>query len=312
MTIEMDTVSPGGDEPIAAAIFLHGLGGHAVNTWTLTSADRDFWPRWLADDFPRLRVYSIGYDSGFVGHSQYIHERATGVLNSLLLRPALQDLPFVFVCHSMGGLLAKQIVIFAQSAAAANPSQHELLRNMRGSAFLATPHRGARLAELVNDILPDSLTSKSMQDLKTGTAAIESLHKLYKSWAEQNQDVKHLALYETKRMAGQKIVDHVSADPSLPNVIPIAQDFNHSEICKFTSTQDERYLTIVNFLKECLPLGDNVGVCRPGADPNNDIDSPEGVRSVIETIRKLIGANLLRWSIVACLIIAALALFSQL
>ena len=41
-------------------IFVHGLGGDRHETWQ--KAEDAFWPRWLAEQFPTCRVYTVGYD----------------------------------------------------------------------------------------------------------------------------------------------------------------------------------------------------------------------------------------------------------
>jgi hypothetical protein len=42
----------------AIAIFIHGLGGHAYDTWQRGTDSQSFWPLWLATDVNGLAVYT--------------------------------------------------------------------------------------------------------------------------------------------------------------------------------------------------------------------------------------------------------------
>lgn len=81
---------------------------------TATETAGTFWLRdFLPRDIPGARVYSFGYDS------QVLFTRANGDINtfarSLLANLVavrsgkLQSRPLVFLCHSMGGLVVKQV-----------------------------------------------------------------------------------------------------------------------------------------------------------------------------------------------------------
>ena len=127
------------DKSEAAIVFLHGLSGDAFDTWTYGDSKEAFWPQWIASDYPELAVFSIGYDAEFVGHSQFIHERANNILASLRSRRIFQDKPFVFVVHSLGGLVAKDIVLAAASSAPNNKRNSDILsRFQRDSIFCDT------------------------------------------------------------------------------------------------------------------------------------------------------------------------------
>src|SRR6202035_1453377 len=48
-------------------IFVHGLGGSPISTWTSTTASKTFWPTLLHEDdrLANARISTFGYDADF-------------------------------------------------------------------------------------------------------------------------------------------------------------------------------------------------------------------------------------------------------
>ena len=72
-----------------------------------------------------------------------LYDRANNTLDLL----ELEDIgrrPLAFICHSLGGLLIKQVLRNARDAA--NPSWQAIVRHTQLLVFLSTPHSGANLA----------------------------------------------------------------------------------------------------------------------------------------------------------------------
>jgi hypothetical protein len=101
--------------PRASVIFVHGLGGHAYDTWRRdtkkeAAEDASFWPIWLAQDVPGISVYTLAYEapaSNWLGTSMPLQDRAVNVSEILLSKAGLKTGPIVFICHSLGGLIVK-------------------------------------------------------------------------------------------------------------------------------------------------------------------------------------------------------------
>lgn len=52
-------------------IFVHGLGGSSLKTWSFKRDPRNFWPLWLPKEpeLSHIRIFSFGYDADFRGGS---------------------------------------------------------------------------------------------------------------------------------------------------------------------------------------------------------------------------------------------------
>jgi hypothetical protein len=72
-------------EPSASVLLVHGLGGHAYDTWRCgvgkrSQLDETFWPLWLVNEDPKLAVHVIGYDAPVSGAALHFTDQATNIL----------------------------------------------------------------------------------------------------------------------------------------------------------------------------------------------------------------------------------------
>lgn len=97
-------------------ILIHGLNGDCVGTWTHERTGV-CWPRDLLPKVaPSARVLSFAYNADIYGNTSIAGIR--GNANAVLAR--LQDkrqddynTPIIFVAHSLGGIILKQVSIVA-------------------------------------------------------------------------------------------------------------------------------------------------------------------------------------------------------
>jgi pimeloyl-ACP methyl ester carboxylesterase len=133
---------------IADVIFVHGLAGDGETTWQIAGDTSTYWPLWLFDQITTVNVWSLTYPAaavrwGKAGEGVLLPDRAKAVLD-ILCSNGIGRRPIVFVAHSLGGLLAKQII---RSASELNIQEWtELADNVRGIIFLGTPHNGSGIA----------------------------------------------------------------------------------------------------------------------------------------------------------------------
>lgn len=183
--------------PEADVVFIHGLRGGPFDTWRTEACGWNYspagmplsgsWPTaWLQPEVPGARLLSIGYHSKILDWEGVTipFEDQARFLADKLRRAGVGDRPVVFVCHSLGGLLVKQMLVSAfkrqqagggedrvsagaagaaegdaraggetlTRAPAARPQEEEgggvdrILANTKGIVFFSTPHYGSWMA----------------------------------------------------------------------------------------------------------------------------------------------------------------------
>lgn len=260
----------GCDEPsrVCDIVFVHGLNGDDHTTWEqppppphrriartlafwLKPLPPTFWPAWIANDFSRAGVWSLGYpaaSTAWKGHAMPLPDRATNVLQLFHLR-GLGQRPILLVVHSLGGLLVKQML---QTAATQKNAQWEPIgRSIAGILFLATPHAGAFLAAMVDVFRVVSRANWTIADLQPHEPHLRSLN----TWFRSNfaaLGIRSHVLCETKSLHSQLVVNQTSVDPGIPAVRVIPVDKDHLSICKPLSVEDPVYLETRAFLSDCI------------------------------------------------------------
>lgn len=172
---------------IADIVFVHGLGGGSVSTWTMSQDPNKFWPeRWLGADpaFENVRIHTFGYNASWGKRKKNpldVHAYGQSLIEELKCHPAVSrtDTPIVFVGHSMGGLVIKKVCILAKQ----NRAYESLGRRIHSIFFLGTPHRGAALAQTLNKILrvpPISGSKAFLSNLEIGSETIRDLNDQFR------------------------------------------------------------------------------------------------------------------------------------
>lgn len=235
------------DSRQADVLFLHGLGGDPFTTWRYGKDDSTSWPHWLGEEFPDVGVWSLGYAAGptkwmrpvgwlaswvssrwrDAGHSMPLPDRGLQVLD-LLVQRGFGRRPILFICHSLGGLLAKQIL--RTSAEATSSQAQDIFRRTRAVMFLATPHDGATLASLASAFRRIFRTNVSMEDLRAHDPHLRNLKNWYRNHALQ-AGIETVTYFETREVLGARIVNESSMSPEVGRD-PVGLDEDHLSIAK--------------------------------------------------------------------------------
>ena len=224
-------------------VFVHGLGGDAFETWRFGVDESTSWPHWLGEEFPEVGVWSVGYaasptkltrfkgwfskGSRDAGHGMSLPARAGQMLDFMVQR-GLGERPLFFICHSLGGLVAKQILRASYDDTSGRLNQ--VFRNTRAVLFLATPHTGADLASLVSAFRGLFGATVTTQELRAHDAHLFDLLDWYRDHTLA-ANIQTATYFEQHPVRGFMIVKPAFAHPGV-GAHPVALDEDHISIAK--------------------------------------------------------------------------------
>ncbi|KAL9609068.1 MAG: hypothetical protein Q9167_006133, partial [Letrouitia subvulpina] len=239
-------------------VAIHGLMGGYLETWT---RDGLCWPhdsRLLPLRLPDARVLSFGYNASlaFTKSKADTHDIALDLLNQLVLhRLAFPPTrPIVLICHSLGGIIAKQALVTAHEDSGEEFS--DLLSAVQDIGFLGVPDRGSQLASYANTLLSTFFTGPGRMLVDHSLLAFlkdhsQQLQYLNDSAKQRLGQVPYIySFYETEVTARVKIVvDKESATTGITHekIIPVTAD--HVNICKFNTSESKRYETVAGHIQ---------------------------------------------------------------
>ncbi|KAK7863632.1 hypothetical protein R5R35_006169 [Gryllus longicercus] len=221
------------------------------------------WPKdWLAKDCPYLRIIGVNYDTSLSMWGPMCPEdksRGTLVERSEALRLKLLEAgvgqrPVVWVTHSMGGILVKNMLVKAWESS--DPVQRQLTVNSKAVVFYSVPHKGSPLAAMAPTAKFFLWPTIEVQELQENSPALLDLHKRFLQMLKEiPMDI--ISFAETKPTAVRPLhmevflVPPKSADPGVGEYFQIPQD--HICICKPASRRSflyQKLLHVVSKLSE--------------------------------------------------------------
>ena len=222
-------------------VFIHGVHGDYFKTWCVDYQQENYWPAWVADQFPDTAVYALQY-TAFVtrwkGGTMPLFDRAGNVLN-VFDNERLFQRPTLFIVHSFGGLIIKHLWRLAHDR-----DRMDVLQSVRGVIFLATPHSGSGLAEYLKFVLARAPTRPTVtaDELQRSAPQLRDLNDWYRNHAIE----KNFVYFETQPTGPfGTVVDESSANPGLPEVYPVGLLADHITISK-PSARTEQLVKAVN------------------------------------------------------------------
>lgn len=249
-------LSAGGQDgaPLADVVFIHGLGGDAKGTWGQKPDSEMWWPKWVADDGGRLAVWSLDYDAAplkWLGMAMPVSDRAGNIL-ARLNADGLGKRPIFLICHSLGGIVAKQMLRIAEGHGERNWQQ--LGNAVKGVVFIGTPHAGASVANYLYKLshLARLKPTIAVKELEANAAHLRDLSQWFRNYVhKRNLPVR--SFFETQDTWGHRVVDQASADPGLSGSPPIALDGDHLTIAKPPTRDALVHRSVIKFIHDITP-----------------------------------------------------------
>lgn len=252
------------EEAVLDIVFIHGITGDPEETWTNRSDV--FWPCWLVDDLSRVCIYTAGYPSSifekWTKKEMDLHERASSLAEHLVSY-GLGKRPIVIICHSLGGLIAKEM--FRACCETQDDDWKALGSQLKLVVFFATPHKGASLAAILKTLIP-RISSPFVDALSNDSGYLTNLNNSYRDLSVEKglASIAYYEKYKTKDIA--LVVSADSADPGCTKTRLIPIDADHITICKPETKDATAYISvrrhIAKVLEECPVTSDS----DPGGD----------------------------------------------
>jgi hypothetical protein len=138
-------------------LFIHGINGDGRGTWTYNGKTQDgkgdisvYWPDLIeGDNDPGSIEYSRDFDVSSVYFESNNYVGITEVAEKLLTcwqsNKVSQYKEVFIVCHSMGGLIAKEMLLQMKMGSG-------VPENIKALITIATPQNGARIAEIAQGL----------------------------------------------------------------------------------------------------------------------------------------------------------------
>jgi hypothetical protein len=174
---------------------VHGLNScskndfdHAWDTWRKPAGPTG--RLWLRDDLPHsipdARIFLYEYNATVIyGKDRSIFiDNANELLEAIRTERAKEDVPLIFLAHSIGGLLVKQALFNAFM----NPKYKSLKHMTKGLIFFATPHNGGdntlvslgRVASKIAHTAGFQKGDDVIETLKSGSIFSDIMHEHWK------------------------------------------------------------------------------------------------------------------------------------
>ncbi|CAH1212086.1 conserved hypothetical protein [Candidatus Nitrotoga sp. BS] len=271
-------------------VFIHGLDGDIRKTWMADPEDKStLWPRWVGED-TGCPVWLLGYGAAMTrwkADAMALSRQATAVLERLSNEPKLLGGPLILIGHSLGGLVIKTAL---QQGMSRDVERHkELARNIKGIAFVGTPHFGSKLATIVA-WAHLMRANPQVSDLRLDDSHLEVLNQYFLNLRTdlgfktrifmETQPVRLPWWLGGRLLPGVTIVSPMSSWAHIPGEVGIPIEADHITICKPKDRSAAIHASLIAFIREVeaatsLPTKAIIKASHPLPSENIEAVSPE-------------------------------------
>ncbi|KAI8946308.1 ankyrin [Xylaria longipes] len=214
----------------------------------------------LPDVVPNARVLTFGYDTN-IRHSlngpisqNRLGDHAKDFLFALEgYRRQATLRPLIFVAHSLGGLLVKDMLRLSKAYQQSQPDRYTIFHSTVSLFFFGTPHAGAdprntlhRVLTNITEALGFNVNKEIVQTLMPGAERSKLLAEDFLKWtSEHDWDIYTFQEEFAHSALGVKIVDDHSSsinDQCHERIVHIRA--NHVDMCRFTGADDPEFCKV--------------------------------------------------------------------
>ncbi|KAL0902672.1 hypothetical protein ABMA27_000492 [Loxostege sticticalis] len=217
------------------------------------------WPKdWLPKDCNNLRILGVNYWSSLSEwlercplQTADIESRASDLAPTLIdAGVGRKNVPVVWLAHSMGGLIVKQLLV--DSAESKDAELRSLSHNTKAVIFYSTPHKGSALATMPRGVAAVLWPSNDVRQLQENSQFLLDLQKKFIKFAdlfawETISFAESLPTLVTAFKVPVTFVESVSAD--LGRGVFYQLPLDHLCICKPATRQSVLYTTVLDVLQ---------------------------------------------------------------
>ena len=258
-------------------VFVHGVLSDSASCWLNNKVKPNvFWPDLIESDdrFKGIAIYLAGYHTAVDSGDFPIHQCAQQVFSYLKTSdtkgrlPVLSKQKIIFVCHSMGGIVVRQLLC-------------DEFKNFAGKklgiVLIASPSYGSKVADTLPFVL-ELYNHKQGKQLRWANDTVKELDRRFRNLIDETDSLAGREMFESlfpfkflrKWLPWNKHVRIVSEESAAryfakPEQIPGA---DHSSICKPRDAEDPVHQYLLAFLEEknLLPAPPNA-LQNPGDKP---------------------------------------------
>jgi pimeloyl-ACP methyl ester carboxylesterase len=254
----------------AVLVFVHGILSDSRGCWLNQGEDAgrpgepiSYWPELIASDdrFKDVGIYLAGYHTAVDSGDFPIQQCASEVYSYLKtpdpsgLPPVMEKKKIIFVCHSMGGIVARYLLC----------EQRDAFTNTHvGIVLIASPSYGSQLARSLDTVIYHYNHTQGKQ-LRWGSETLRDLDLRFKNVKERRQipNLSGIELFENRFMIHWKWLPWLSrtkvvTEESAARYFGFAKQVggsDHGSICKPRTKASPVHTYLLEFLrdKDLLP-----------------------------------------------------------
>lgn len=310
-------------------VFVHGFTGHPERTWLQPSPytyqkqaiagtknarssrfqgildslkgrpkNNVYWPRDLLPTIlPDARVLTYGYDTrishpfGPQRSQSGVYAIARNFLFELEGRRQPPGRPIIFVVHSLGGIVVKQLLKTSSESLDERAFLKDVYDSTAGVLFFGTPHAGADPRGLAHHVVQSiakamriSVNSQILDTLLPSSERLEELRDHFRPMAiRQTWLIYSFQEALPVQLLGKKVVEDVSSCLDIPQEIRQHIHANHMEMCRFNELEDPQFQKVKHALRRLAEAAlTRIRATSPGLSmESDDTDLTEEQKKVL-------------------------------